>query len=103
MTATIVAGPEREGHQRIPLVRVGLVGAAELNLRPLPYQLSRSPSYRPAVSCSVHAPRVHDRDRAKRPLAAAGAHFMSFFGRIATENISRWRGSELPLPPYLRR
>jgi hypothetical protein len=52
---------------------------------------------------AVHAPRMKDRDQAKRILAAAGAHFMNFFGRIATEDISRWRGKELPIPPYLRR
>ena len=52
---------------------------------------------------AVHAPRINDRDRAKRALDAAGAHFMNFFGRIATEDISRWRGKELPIPPYLRR
>jgi hypothetical protein len=52
---------------------------------------------------AVHAPRMKDRDRAKRALDAAGAHFMNFFGRIATEDISRWRGKELPIPPYLRR
>jgi hypothetical protein len=52
---------------------------------------------------SVHARRAAERDRAKRVLAAAGAHFMNFFGRIATEEVSRWRGKELPLRPYLRR
>ena len=52
---------------------------------------------------AVHAPRMKDRDRAKRALGAAGAHFMNFFGRIATEDISRWRGKELPIPRYLRR
>jgi hypothetical protein len=52
---------------------------------------------------AVHAPRMKDRDRAKRALNAAGAHFMNFFGRIATEDISRWRGKELPIPRYLRR
>jgi hypothetical protein len=52
---------------------------------------------------TVHAPRVEQRERAKRVLAAAGAHFMNFFGRIATEEISRWRGKELPLHPALRR
>jgi hypothetical protein len=52
---------------------------------------------------AVHAPRMKDRDRAKRALDAAGAHFMNFFGRIATEDISRWRGKELPIPRYLRR
>jgi hypothetical protein len=52
---------------------------------------------------AVHAPRMNDREQAKRALAAAGAHFVNFFGRIATEDISRWRGKELPIPPYLRR
>jgi hypothetical protein len=55
------------------------------------------------IVIAVHAPRMKDRDRAKRALDAAGAHFMNFFGRIATEDISRWRGKELPIPPYLRR
>jgi len=52
---------------------------------------------------SVHARRVVERDRAKRVLEAGGAHFMNYFGRIATEEVSRWRGKELPLHPYLRR
>ena len=52
---------------------------------------------------AVHAPRTADRTRAKRALEAAGAHFMNFFGRFATEDVSRWRGEELPIPKYLRR
>jgi hypothetical protein len=52
---------------------------------------------------AVHARPVADRDRARQALVAAGAHFMNFFGRIATEEISPWRGKELPLHPYLRR
>jgi hypothetical protein len=52
---------------------------------------------------TVHARRAEERDRAKRVLAAAGAHFMNFFGRISTEDISRWRGKELPLHPDLYR
>jgi hypothetical protein len=51
----------------------------------------------------VQAPRAEERDRAKRVLAAAGAHFMDFFGRISTKDISRWRGKELPLHPDLYR
>jgi len=43
------------------------------------------------------------RERAKRALAGAGAHFMNYFGRFATEDVAPWRGKELPLPPYLRR
>jgi hypothetical protein len=52
---------------------------------------------------TVHARRAEERDRAKRLLAAAGAHFMNFFGRVSTEDISRWRGKELPLHPDLYR
>lgn len=52
---------------------------------------------------TVRAPRAQDRDRAKRVLAAAGAHFMNYFGRVSTEDISRWRGKELPLHPDLYR
>jgi urease gamma subunit len=52
---------------------------------------------------TVHTPRVEDRQRAKRVLAAAGAHFMNYFGRLSTEDISRWRGKELPRHPNLYR
>ena len=52
---------------------------------------------------TVHAPRAPEREAAKRVLAAAGAHFMNFFGRVSTEDISRWRGKELPLHPDLYR
>ena len=52
---------------------------------------------------AVHARAAADRERAKRALSTAGAHFMNFFGRFATEDIARWRGRELPIPRYLRR
>jgi hypothetical protein len=52
---------------------------------------------------AVHARDAKEKERAKRALAAAGAHFMNYFGRIATEDVSPWRGKELPIPPYLRR
>jgi hypothetical protein len=44
-----------------------------------------------------------DKARARHALAGAGAHFVNFFGRFATEDIVPWRGRELPLPPWLRR
>jgi hypothetical protein len=43
------------------------------------------------------------RERARRALGGSGAHFMNFFGRLATEDMVPWRGPELPLPPWLRR
>lgn len=52
---------------------------------------------------TVHARRPRDRDRAQRVLEAAGAHFLNFFGRLATEEISRWRGTPLRIAPHLRR
>jgi urease gamma subunit len=52
---------------------------------------------------TVHVPRAEERQRAKRVLAAAGAHFMNFFGRLSTEDVSRWRGKELPVHPDLYR
>jgi hypothetical protein len=52
---------------------------------------------------SVRAAGDGERERAKRALAGTGAHFVNFFGRLATEDIVPWRGRELPLPPWLRR
>ena len=52
---------------------------------------------------TVHTPRAEARERAKRVLAGAGAHFMNFFRRLSTEDVSRWRGKELPRHPNLYR
>jgi hypothetical protein len=52
---------------------------------------------------SVLAPGDAARERARRALAGAGAHFMNWFGRLATVDVAPWRGPELPLPPWLRR
>jgi hypothetical protein len=55
---------------------------------------------------AVVAVRVRDREvrrRVRDRLAAGGAHFMNFYGRLYTEELSRWRGPELKLPGYLRR
>jgi hypothetical protein len=43
------------------------------------------------------------KDRARRALAGAGAHFVNWFGRFTTEDVVPWRGPELPLPSWLRR
>ena len=32
-----------------------------------------------------------------------GAHFMNYFGRLSTEEISLWRGDEPTIPDVLRR
>ena len=52
---------------------------------------------------AVLAPAGDARERARRALVGAGAHFVNFFGRFATEDILPWRGRELPLPPWQRR
>ncbi len=55
------------------------------------------------IVLAIQARRSAERDRAKRALEASGAHFMNFFGRLATEDVSRWRGKELPIPRHLLR
>jgi len=55
---------------------------------------------------AVIAVRVRDRPsmlRARDAITAAGGHFLNYFGRFSTEELSRWRGPELELPDYLRR
>jgi hypothetical protein len=36
-------------------------------------------------------------------LLAQGAHFVNYFGRFATDEIARWRGTEPKVPDHLRR
>ena len=55
---------------------------------------------------AVIAVRVTSRDRIAilRPiLERFGAHFMNYFGRLSTEEISLWRGDEPTIPDVLRR
>ena len=52
---------------------------------------------------AVHVPETTLRGRVVERLNALGAHFLNFYGRVATEEITRWRGEELPLPGWLRR
>lgn len=42
-------------------------------------------------------------DRARDVLLAADAHFVNWFGRLATEEITQWRGPEPDIPGYLKR
>ncbi len=41
--------------------------------------------------------------RAAEVLAAHGGHFVNFFGRFQTEEVSLWRGDEPAIPDALRR
>jgi hypothetical protein len=43
------------------------------------------------------------RQQARAALERSGAHFLNFYGRFYTEELTRWRGPELDLPEYLRR
>ena len=55
---------------------------------------------------AIVAVKVRDRavqDRIVARLTGAGAHFLNYYGRVSTEEITRWRGDELPLPGWLRR
>ncbi len=55
---------------------------------------------------AVVAVRVRERDRMRLAadiLAAHGAHFLNYFGRYMTEEVSLWRGKEPTIPDNLRR
>jgi hypothetical protein len=55
---------------------------------------------------AVVAVRVRGRaeiERARDILVAAGGHFINYFGRLQTEELTQWRGPEPKLPEYLRR
>jgi hypothetical protein len=55
---------------------------------------------------AVVAVHVADRDRmlaAAAVLERYGAHFLNYFGRLSTEEVSMWRGEEVDLPDPLRR
>ena len=54
----------------------------------------------------VLAVRPRNRAQMLAALEAAaghGAHFANWFGRLSTEELSRWRGPEPDIPSYLRR
>lgn len=55
---------------------------------------------------AVLAVRVKDtavRSRVVESLRGTSAHFINVYGQFATEEISPWRGLELPLPGWLKR
>ena len=55
---------------------------------------------------AVVAVRIRGRDRleqARDLLRAHGAHFLNYFGRFQTEEISQWRGPEPNIADYLKR
>ena len=55
---------------------------------------------------TVIAVQLADRDRmlaAAAVLERHGAHFLNYFGRLSTEEVSMWRGEEPEIPDALRR
>ena len=55
---------------------------------------------------TVIAVHVADRDgmlEAAAVLERHGAHFLNYFGRLSTEEVSMWRGEEPAIPDALRR
>jgi hypothetical protein len=55
---------------------------------------------------AVIAVHVADRDRmleAAAVLERRGAHFLNYFARLSTEEVSMWRGEEPAIPDALRR
>ena len=51
----------------------------------------------------VRASDPENRQHAVDALRRAGAHFVNYFGPIATEDIIPWRGPQLELPYYFHR
>ena len=52
---------------------------------------------------AVHVPDREAMLRAAATLERFGAHFLNYFGRFATEEVSLWRGPEPDIPGPLRR
>ena len=55
---------------------------------------------------AVVAVHVANRDgmlEASAVLQQHGAHFLNYFGRLSTEEVSMWRGEEVAIPDALRR
>lgn len=52
---------------------------------------------------AVHVKDSTLRARIVERLRGSSAHFINFYGRLATEEITPWRGRELPLPGWLKR
>ena len=54
----------------------------------------------------IVAVRVVDRERlpfAAAAMQSAGLHFVNYYGRWSTAELSPWHGPELPLPDHMRR
>jgi hypothetical protein len=71
-------------------------------------QSSDLPIYDAAIRDGRTVLAVHLPDRALKAAAievvlASSGHFVNFYGRYQTQEVARWRGPELVLPPLLPR
>ena len=103
----VIAGPEHEqfeplGPKQGPLSR--LIRAVQFTT------MDQMPDFRVyeaalldgrgVVGVRIDAPQL---PVARDALLASGLHFLNFYGRWSTTEVSSWRGAELDLPDYLRR
>ena len=70
-------------------------------------QSSDMPMYDAAIKDGRTVLAVRVTGKLKAPAIAAviaeGGHFLNYYGRLQSEEISRWRGPDLILPPFLPR
>jgi hypothetical protein len=105
--AVVISGPEGERFERLgprpgplsPLVRMiqftTMDQAPDFSAYEAALQDGRS-----VVGVRIDANQV---PVAREVLLANGLHFLNFYGRWSTQEVSPWRGPELDLPDYLRR
>jgi len=102
-----IAGPEdgqfeRLGPRQGPLSRlVRMIQFTTMDQMPdfSAYEAALSDG-RIVVGVRTHADQL---PVARDVLLASGLHFLNFFGRWSTTEVSPWRGPDLDLPDYLRR
>lgn len=102
-----IAGPEdgqfeRLGPRQGPLSRlVRMIQFTTMDQMPdfSAYEAALSDG-RMVVGVRIHADQL---PVARNVLLASGLHFLNFFGRWSTTEVSPWRGPDLDLPDYLRR
>lgn len=105
---TVLAGPDAAGR----LDGLGASGLVARLLRVVQFMaMDQMPDfylYEVALRDGRAVVAVRETDEARRRrataiLRAAGAHFMNYYGRFSTEEISLWRGPEPKVPDFLRR
>jgi hypothetical protein len=98
-----VAALHRFGGSRGPFARV--VRAFQfMSMDQMPDFVMYEAALRDGRAVLAVRPRGRAQLLAARDAAArSGAHFANWFGRLSTEELSRWQGTEPEIPNYLRR